>query len=76
MSATKGADMLINLPGRSHYGNKLRKCVKFKYFFYLRVIIGFFNLTWNANQQGTLINDHGQVDPFRNYLIRIFVIKA
>ena len=33
-------------------------------------------MTLNANQQGTLRNVHGQVDPFRNDLIRIFIIKA
>ena len=30
----------------------------------------------NANQQGTLRNVYGQVDPFKNYLIHIFVLKA
>ena len=30
----------------------------------------------NANQQGTLRNVYGQVDPFRNDLICIFVIKT
>ena len=30
----------------------------------------------NANQQGTLRNVYGQVDPFRNDLIHIFVLKA
>ena len=30
----------------------------------------------NANQQGTLRNVYGQVKPFRNELIHIFVLKA
>ena len=33
-------------------------------------------MTLNANQQGTLRNVHGQVDPFRNDLIRIFCYKG
>ena len=68
--------MFYCAPASAPLWKKISKYVKFIYFFYLWVIIGFFNMTWNANHQGTLRNVHWQVNSFRNYLIRIFVIKA
>ena len=47
----------------THYGNNPMKCVNFKLYLFIKVIIEFSNLIVIVNQQGTLRIVHGRVDP-------------
>ena len=52
------------------------KCVNFKLYLFIKVIIEFSNLIVIVNQQGTLRIVHGRVDPSSYYLIRILSMEA
>ena len=52
------------------------KCVIFKLYLYIKVIIEFSNLIVIVNQQGTLRIVHGRVDPSSYHLIRILSMEA
>ena len=59
-----------------HYGNNPMKCVIFKLYLYIKVIIEFSNLIVIVNQQGTLRIVHGGVDHFNYYLNPILSMEA
>ena len=52
------------------------KCVNFKLYLFIKVIMEFSNLIVIVNQQGTLRIVHGRVDPSSYYLIRILSMEA
>ena len=59
-----------------HYGNNPMKCVIFKLYLYIKVIIEFSNLIVIVNQQGTLRIVHGGVDHSNYYLNPILSMEA
>ena len=59
-----------------HYGNNPMKCVNYRLYLFIKVIIEFSNLIVIVNQQGTLKIVHGRVDHSHYHLIPILSMEA